>query len=253
MPNLKPPMTDDRRHSRRTARAFSRRCRPALQFEPLMTLYLTDTTTAGRDPQGGGERVSSSARSSIPPARRRIPTPASPSIDNVWAALEAMAEARPRAAGARRGDRRRRSTCSTASTRSSTRCCSRVVERVPRPQGRVRARHDARRGRVRARRARRRGRDDHAAAPAAESQCAVRGRHAPASLLPAGAEARTRSRGAARGRDERRCALLPRHRQRAARAARQGNGLRLRRHLLGARRASSCTPKRSSRRAASSG
>ena len=62
------------------------------------------------------------------------------------------------------------------------------------------------------------------------------GRHPPAPLLPAGAEARARPRGAARGGHRRRSALLPRHRQRAARAPHQGNCLRLRRHLLRARR-----------------
>ena len=41
--------------------------------------------------------------------------------------------------------------------------------------------------------------------------------------------------GAARGRHQRQSALLPRHRQRAARATHQGERLRLRRHVLGAR------------------
>ena len=54
-----------------------------------------------------------------------------------------------------------------------------------------------------------------------------------------------------RGRDRRQSALLPRHRQRAARARRQGERLRLRRHVHGARRASSCMPRPSSRPAAS--
>ncbi len=46
--------------------------------------------------------------------------------------------------------------------------------------------------------ARGRRRHDHAAAPAAEPQCAVRGRPAPAPLLPAGAQERGGPRGAAR-------------------------------------------------------
>ena len=62
-------------------------------------------------------------------------------------------------------------------------------------------------------------------------------------------EDRDGSRGAGRGRDQRRSALLPRHRQRAARARAKESGLRLRRHLQRARRASSCTRKSSKRRA----
>ena len=87
-----------------------------------------------------------------------------------------------------------------------------------------------------------RGRHDHRAPPAPEPQRAVPGRHPPAPLLPAGAQARGAPRGAGRGRDLRQPQVLPRHRQRAALARRQGSGLRLRRHLHRARRASSSTP-----------
>ena len=88
---------------------------------------------------------------------------------------------------------------------------------------------------VRQRRAARRRRDDHAAAPAAQSQRDLPGRHPPAPLLLAGAQARARSPRAGRSGDQRRCAILPRYGQRAAREAHQGNGLRLRWGVLRAR------------------
>ena len=78
-------------------------------------------------------------------------------------------------------------------------------------------------------------RHDHAAAPAAQPQRDLRRRHPPALLLPAHSQDRTGPRGPAGGRDQRQSALLPRHRQRAARAAHQGKRLRLRRHVLRAR------------------
>ena len=43
MPNLKPPVTTRRGGRWPTASASSPRCRRALDFKPLMTLYLTDT------------------------------------------------------------------------------------------------------------------------------------------------------------------------------------------------------------------
>ena len=55
-----------------------------------MTLYLTDTTSPRGDPRGAAPAASSSARSSILPARRRIPMPASPPSRRSIPALEAM-------------------------------------------------------------------------------------------------------------------------------------------------------------------
>ena len=78
-------------------------------------------------------------------------------------------------------------------------------------------------------------RDDHAAAPALVAQRAVRGRHPAALLLPPGPEARDASRGARRGRDVGQSAVLPGHRFRAARAAHEGERVRLRRMLFGPR------------------
>ena len=116
------------------------------------------------------------------------------------------------------------------------RILAKVVERFPASARRVRARDDARSSAVRQERAPRRRRDDHAAALAAESKRDLPGRHSPAQLLPAGAEARARSPCAGRSRDRRRHSFLSRHRQRAAREAYQGNILRLRRNFLRARR-----------------
>ena len=62
------------------------------------------------------------------------------------------------------------------------------------------------------RRHRARCRHAHRASSAAEPQCHVRRRHPPASLLPAGAEARGASPGAGRGGDQRQPEILSRHR-----------------------------------------
>ena len=76
------------------------------------------------------------------------------------------------------------------------------------------------------------GRDADRPPPDPEPQPPARGRHPAALLLPAGGQAREAPPGAVARRDRRRPALLPRHRQRAARAGRQGGRLRLRRGLL---------------------
>ena len=75
------------------------------------------------------------------------------------------------------------------------------------------------------------GGDDHRASSGHQPQRHLRRRHPPASLLPADRQAREAPAGAAPRRDLGRSALLPRHRQRAARGPDQGNRLRLRRHL----------------------
>ncbi len=77
------------------------------------------------------------------------------------------------------------------------------------------------------------------------------GRHPTALLLPADLEARARPAGAAGRGDRRQPALFPGHRQRAARARREAERLRLCRHVHGSCRASNCMPRRSSRPAAS--
>src|SRR5690606_9034269 len=49
MPNLKPPVTTvehAQAYRQRIMAALSKRAIPSSQFEPLMTLYLTDNTTA---------------------------------------------------------------------------------------------------------------------------------------------------------------------------------------------------------------
>ena len=111
------------------------------------------------------------------------------------------------------------STSSIARASSSSAMLAPLVAAPPETARRVRAHHHPRRRRVRALGARGRRRDDHAPAPAAQPQRHVRRWHSPALLLPADPQARAGSRGAARGRDQRQSALLPRHRQRAACAA----------------------------------
>ena len=74
MPNLRPPVTT-------VAQALAYRERivaavpEGLRFEPLMTLYLTDTT-APTEMARAREAPGSSRSSSTPPARRRTATPA---------------------------------------------------------------------------------------------------------------------------------------------------------------------------------
>ena len=74
MPNLRPPVTT-------TAQALAYRDRilaavpDGRRFEPLMTLYLTDTTAARRD-RAARARPASSRSSSTRPARRPTATPA---------------------------------------------------------------------------------------------------------------------------------------------------------------------------------
>ena len=142
----------------------------------------------------------------------------------------------PAAAGARRGRPTRRSTCSTARRCSSSEVLGPLRRALPRAQGRARAHHHARGGAVRRGHRPERRRHHHRAPPADEPQRALRGRHPPAPLLPAGAQARGAPRGAGRGGDLGQPEVLPRHRQRAARAQHEGGRLRLRRHLHRARR-----------------
>ena len=92
-----------------------------------------------------------------------------------------------------------------------------AAPRLPGAEDRVRAHHDARRRPVRGRGRRPDRRHHHRAPPAVQPQRDLQGRHPSALLLPAGAQARGTSPGAGDGRHQRRRALLPRHRLRAAR------------------------------------
>ena len=231
MPNLKPPMTTTaalagvpRAHPRRAAgRAGLRAADDAVPHRP----HAAGRRSAAARASGFvvGAKLYPGRRHHALRRRRHLDRPR-------LGDARGDGRGRPGAAGARRGDRRRTSTSSTASASSSTACsrgsssacpaCKVVFEHVTTAAAVEFVRCGA---------ARRR-RDDHAAAPAHEPQRDVRRRHPPAPLLPARAEARARPRGAGRGRHRRRSALLPRHRQRAARAPHQGGRLRLRRHLL---------------------
>ena len=76
MPNLKPPVT-----TTAMALAYRERILAALpagaSFQPLMTLYLTDRTSAAKS-SARRRAARSSAASSIRPARPRMPKPESP-------------------------------------------------------------------------------------------------------------------------------------------------------------------------------
>jgi dihydroorotase len=90
MPNLKPPMTTTAALADYRARIL--RALPAgMSFEPLMTLYLTDRTPAAE--------IRAAAASGFVVGAKLYPAGATThsdagvtSIDNVWEALEAMAE-----------------------------------------------------------------------------------------------------------------------------------------------------------------
>ena len=204
-------------------------------FQPLMTLYLTDRHVAGRSTRAR-RAASCTDSSSIRLAPPRTPIPASPTSRKLDAVLARMSDDRHDPAGAWRGHRRATSTCSIAKRASSTnsraarrrafRSCASCSSTSPRRRAVefVRSARDA----ASAPRSRR-------SICCIESQCPVRRRHPPASLLPAGAEDGAGSRGAARGGHQRRSAILPRHRQRAARPAHQGDALRLRGNVLRAR------------------
>ena len=240
---------DHHRHGARLPRAHpGRAARRAARFEPLMTLYLTDTHRAGGDRARARQRRR--LRLQALPGRRHHPLGCRRHRHAPHRrGARAHGERRPAAAGARRGHATRRWTSSTARRASSTACwrrcvaapcracawCSSTSPRAPPCEF------------VRGARARRR-RHDHAAAPAAQPQRAVRRRHPPAPLLPAGAQARGAT-GAALldAVARRRSALLPRHRQRAARAPRQGSMPAAAPASSPRMPASSCMPRSSSR------
>ena len=237
MPNLQAAGDHHRRRSRYRDRILARAA-GGRAFEPLMTLYLTDRHATGRDRRAAREAASCTASSSTRPGATTHSDAGVHRLARLTRCSSAMEERGPAAAGARRGDRPGVDVFDRE---------ARFIDDVLAPLRPALARA-ARRARARHHRARpsqfvrgaataRRG-HAHAAAPAAEPQRAVRRRHPPAPLLPAGAQARDATAQALLdGRDQRRPALLPRHRQRAACAPRQGDGLRLRRHLLRACRA----------------
>ena len=167
-------------------------------------------------------------------------------IRRIDAVLARMSEARPAAFGARRGDR---APCRRVRSRNPfhRRSAGADGRAIPEAARGVRTHHhEARAAEFVKARARRRRRHDHAPAPAAQSQRHLRGRHPAALLLPADPQDRAGSRSAARGRDERQSAVLPRHRQRAARASTPRKTPAVAPACSPRTRASSCMPKRSS-------
>ena len=162
------------------------------RFEPLMTLYLTDTTSP--------QEIRAAQRSGFIFGAKLYPAGATThsdagvtAIEKIYPALEAMQDCglvfqvhgEVTDADVDVFDRERV---------FIDRILAQVVERFP--SLRIVFEHVTTREAVqfvKGARARRR-RDDHAAAPAAESQCDLPGRHPPAPLLPAGAQARARSR-----------------------------------------------------------
>jgi len=90
MPNLQPPMTDTDGLERYRARILA--AVPAgVQFEPLMTLYLTDATTPAEIRKAAASGFVVGAK--LYPAGATTHSEAGvSSIDKVWAALETLAE-----------------------------------------------------------------------------------------------------------------------------------------------------------------
>jgi dihydroorotase len=90
MPNLKPPMTDTAALAAYRDRILA--ARPAgAEFEPIMTLYLTDGTTAAELKRAAATGFVVGAK--LYPAGATTHSDAGvTSIDRVWRALEAMAE-----------------------------------------------------------------------------------------------------------------------------------------------------------------
>ena len=210
-----------------------------------MTLYLTDNTAPEEIARARAQRLRCTAASSIRPAPPPIPTAGVTDIARIDACWRRMSGRGHAAAGARRSDRPGRSMSSIAKRASSTRCCRRCCERLP--GLRIVFEHVTTREAVEFVR----GAGADVAATVTPQHLllnrnalfagGIRPHHYCLPVL----KRETRPRGAAGCRRQRRSALLPRHRQRAARAPRQGERLRLRRHLQRARRASNCTPRSS--------
>ena len=114
----------------RTATAFSPRCRRAARFEPLMTLYLTDNTQP--------EEIAAARASGAVHAVKYYPAGATTHSDagvtdiaKCRRGARGDGKARAAAAGARRSDRCRTWTYSTASACSSSACWRRSSQRFP--------------------------------------------------------------------------------------------------------------------------
>ena len=144
MPNLQAAGHDDRRGGARIASASAQALPPGSAFEPLMTLYLTDDTSADGNRAREGERVR--ARGQVLPGGRddefRI------GRDGARARLPGAGGDGARTASCCRSTAKSpipTSTCSTASACSSSAQLAAIVRDFPGPAHRARAHHDARR------------------------------------------------------------------------------------------------------------
>ena len=231
----------------------SPRCRAGVAFEPLMTLYLTDTHAARRD-RGARARPASSRSSSTRPARPPTATPASPTCARSYRdARGDAARAACRCSCTARSPIPT-STCSTARRCSSTAQLQPAAARLPGAEDRARAHHDARGARSTSPSA-----GAHTAATITahhllynRNAIFIGGIRPHYYCLPVLKREAHRA-GAGRGGDLGQRPLLPRHRQRAARARAQGARQRLRRLLHRASARSSSTPRPSRPPARSTG
>ena len=252
--DAEPGAAGDRRSRRRgpIASASSRRCRQAADFTPLMTCYLTDSDRSRRDRARLSRRACSPRSSSTRRTRRRNSAHGVTDHRPGHAGAGADGGDRHAAADPRRGDRPRgrrvrpRGGVHRARARPAAppRCpsCEIVLEHVTTEEAVALSS--------------RAGGPNVAATITAhhlrhQPQRDLRGRHPAASLLPADRQAREAPPRAAPRRDLGQPALLPRHRQRAARDPDQGDRLRLRRHLHRAGGARDSMPRCSTRRARS--
>ena len=235
----------------RLPRAHPRALPRGRDFEPLMTLYLTDDTPPeeiARAKAAGVRGGEATTRRAPPPTA----TPASPTCARCDATLEAMQrDGLPLLVHGEvtdPGDRRVRPRGGVHRARARARC-----ERFP--ELKVVFEHITTREAAQfvERRAGERRAPPSPRTTCSQPQRALRRRHPAAPLLPAGAQARGAPPGAGAGGDLGQPEVLPRHRQRAARAQHQGERLRLRRLLHRARRASSSTPRPSRPPARSTG
>ena len=219
-------------------------------FTPLMTCYLTDEAdpdeiARGFERRRVDRRQALSGRRDDQQRQRRHRHPQHPS------GARADAGDRHGAAASTARSPTRTSTCSTARRCSSTACSSRWSATFPALKIVLRAYHDRRGGRFR-----RATRRPNVAATVTPQHLHINrnalfaGGLAAARLLPAGRQARGAPARGAQGGDLGLAQILPRHRQRAARARAPRNRLRLRRHLQRAVRARKlCDGVRGGRRA----
>ena len=212
MPNLKPPIT-----TTALALDYRRRILDALpegaDFEPLMTLYLTDRTPP--DEMRRAREAGIVALKLYPAGATTNSDAGVTDIRKTYATLEAMQ---------REGllllvHGEVTDTDIDLFDREAVfidRVLRAAAARLPRPEDRLRAHHHARGGAVRGRERRAPGGDDHRAPPAVQPQRHLPRRAAAALLLPAGAQARGASPRAGGGRHLGLAEVLSRHRQRAA-------------------------------------